>query len=191
MEFEEIQEIWDLQKKQTMYTINEKELHSRILLKKNQAGHITNISELMLIIVNAGAALVVIGLNTTSRHWNFFMYLMAAWMLGTAGYMVFSRVRRIRTRKGFSMDMRGNLEHAIADARYQVRISQLMRLNMVPLALFILLGYWEGSKSIWVAVGTVVFFAIAYYVSGFEQRCYRSRRRELESLYDKLGDARG
>ena len=63
MEFEEIQEIWDLQKEQSMYTINERELHSLILTKKKQAARLANATELMQIIVNTGAAAFVFEQN--------------------------------------------------------------------------------------------------------------------------------
>lgn len=186
MEFEEIQEIWDQQKKQPMYTINEQELQSRILAKKSQAGHIANVSELLLIVVNllVGGGIAV--MNSFGRDRNVFLYVVAAWMVGTGGYMLVSRVRRLRRLPLFDRTMRGDLEHAIADASYQVRISQLMRWNIFPIAAFIVAGMWEGGKSIWIGAGTVVFMGMAYYASGFEHRFYKRKRKELGDLYNQL-----
>ncbi len=42
-----------------MYTINERELHSLILTKKKQTARLVNVTELMQIIVNTGAAAFV------------------------------------------------------------------------------------------------------------------------------------
>ena len=186
MEFEEIQEIWDLQKKQSMYTINERELHGLILIKKKQAARLANATELMQIIVNTGAAAFVFEQNYFSLKGKFFLYLMAAWMLATAVFILAGRLRRIKHGKSFDQSMRGSLEHAIADATYKVRISQLMRWNIIIIAVIIVLGMFEGGQSIWIIAGTAIFFGITYYASGYEHHCYLSRKRELLSLYEKL-----
>ena len=186
MEFEEIQEIWDLQKKQSMYTINERELHSLILTKKKQAARLANVTEFLQIIVNTCAAAFVFEQNYFSLKSKFFLYLMAAWMLATAVFILAGRFRRIKCGKNFDQNMRGSLEQAIADATYKVRISQLMRWNIIIIALVIILGMFEGRESIWIIAGTAIFFGITYYGSGYEHRCYVSRKRELLSLYEKL-----
>jgi len=186
MEFEEILEIWDLQKKQSMYTINERELHSLILNKKKRAGRLANTIELVQIIVNTGAAAFVFEQNYFSLKSKFFIYLMAAWMLATAVFILMGRFRRIKRGKSFDESMRGSLEHAIADATYKVRISKLMRWNIIAIAVIIVLGMYEGSQSLWIIACTVIFLGIAYYASGFEHKCYISRKRELLVLYEKL-----
>jgi len=186
MEFEEIQEIWDLQKKQSMYTVNERELHNLILTKKKQAGKLVNLTELMQIIVNTGAGAFIFQKNYFSLKGNFFLYLLAAWMLATAIYILVGRLRRIKRGKRFDESTRGSLEHAIADATHKVRISQLMRWNIITIALLIVLGMVEGGQSIWIIAGMVIFLGLAFYGSGFEHRCYVSRKRELLSLYAKL-----
>src|SRR4029077_16253861 len=116
----------------------------------------------------------------------FFVYLMAAWMLATAVYILVGRFGRIKRGKNFDQNMRGNLEQAIADATYKVRISQLMRWNIIIIALIVVLGMFEGGQSIWIIAGTAIFFGITYYASGYEHRCYISRKRELLSLHKKL-----
>ena len=186
MEFEEIQEIWDLQKKQSMYTINERELHSLILTKKKQAARLVNVTEFLQIIVNTGAAAFVFEQNYFSVKGKFFPYLMAAWMLATAVFILAGRFKRIKRGKNFDQNMRGSLEQAIADATYKVRISQLMRWNIIIIALIIVLSMFEGGQSMWFIAGTAIFFGITYYGSGYEHRCYISRKRELLSLYEKL-----
>jgi hypothetical protein len=186
MEFEEIQEIWDLQKKQSMYTVNERELHSLILTKKKRAGKLVNLTELMQIIVNTGAGAFIFQKNYFSLKGNFFLYLLAAWMFATAIYILAGRLRRIKRGKRFDESTRGSLEHAIADATHKVRISQLMRWNIIAIALLIVLGMVEGGQSIWIIAGMVIFFGLTFYGSGFEHRCYVSRKRELLSLYEKL-----
>jgi len=184
MEFEEMQKIWDAQSNQPFYAIDENALHNRIQAKKRQSSHITNISELLLIIVYAGAGGLIFGIFRQDR--NIFMYVMAAWMLGCALYLLISRIRRIRGNRRFDRSMRGDLDHAIAVATYQVRLSQIMLWNILPIGILILLGAWEGGKSIWVAGLILVCFGFAYYGGTLEHRIYKARKRELEMLKDKL-----
>ena len=107
-------------------------------------------------------------------------------MLATAVFILMGRFRRIKRGKGFDESMRGSLEHAIADATHKVRISQLMRWNIIVIAGIIVMGMLEGSQSIWIIACTVLFFSITYYASGFEHKCYISRKRELVGLYEQL-----
>src|SRR5678810_945300 len=63
MEFEELKKIWDAQNGQPLYAINEKAMYNLILSKKKQAHHITNISELIIIIVYIITGSLVLGMN--------------------------------------------------------------------------------------------------------------------------------
>ena len=63
MEFDELKQVWDSQNNELLYAINEQALHNRILSKKKQAYHITNVSELLMIIVNMGAGYFVFQMN--------------------------------------------------------------------------------------------------------------------------------
>jgi hypothetical protein len=187
MEFEELQKIWDSQNNQPLYALDEKALHHRILSKKKQAHQLTNISELLLIIVNSGAGSLILGLNGFNRGSNIFMYVLAAWMFCSAFYLLKSRLQRIKwNRNRFEQSMRGDLDHAISTAAYQVHLSQIMRWNILPIGLLILVAVWEGGKSIWVIGGTLFLFAVAYYASGFEHRIYKAKKRELQLLQKNL-----
>ena len=186
MEFDEMKKIWDSQTNEPLYTINEKALHNRILSKKKQAHHITNISELLSIIVYAGTGCFILGMNFFKQSNNTFMYILAVWMLGSALYLTVSRVRRIYGDHQFDRSLHGDLAHAVSVATYQVRISGLMRWNMLPIVLLIILGVWDGGKSVWIAVGILIFFVLTNYAAGWEHNIYKSRKRELEILQDKL-----
>lgn len=185
MEFEELKKIWDVQNNQPLYTINEKAMYNIIMSKKKQAHHITNISELLLIFVNTGAGIFILGVNYFKQG-NPFIYLSSAWMLGSALYILLSRIQRKKGDNQFDRSMHGDLDHAISMARYQVRISQIMRWNILPIAALCLLGLWEGGKSIWIAAAVSIFFALAYYAGGWEHSIYKRKRRELEILKNKL-----
>ena len=114
------------------------------------------------------------------------MYIMVAWTLATSMYMLAKRILRIKRDKQFDRSMQGDLDHAITIAAYQVRLSQLMRWNILPIGIFILLGIWEVGKSIGLSAFVLIVFALAYYASGWEHRIYESRNRDLEVLKSKL-----
>lgn len=185
-EFDEIKKIWDSQGNEPLYAINENALHDRIQSKKRQAHHITNISELLSIIVNMGAGCFILAMNFSKQSGSTFLYILSAWMFVCALYLLVGRIRRIKGNHQFGRSLLGDLHHAISMATYQVRLSQLMRWNILPIGTLSLLAVLEGGKSVWIAVGILIFFALAYYAGGWEHGIYKSRKRELEILQSKL-----
>jgi hypothetical protein len=186
MEFDEIKKIWDSQNNEPLYAINEKALHNHILSRKKSAGHLADFSELLLIFVNLGAGLFVWGVLLFDASVNIFMYLMVAWMLVTAVFLSASRIRRRKGENRFDRSMMGDLDHAIANASYQVRISRLMRWNIFPIGIFLLGGFWESGKPVWAVVLLLIFFALTYYASGWEHSIYIAKKKALEMLRRKL-----
>ena len=188
MEFEELRKIWDAQNNHPLYAINEKAMYNLVLSKKKQAHHITNISELLLIFVNIGSGILVLALNIFKQSGNISLYVLSAWMLGSALYTLVRRIQRIKGDQQFDRSISGDLIHAISMASYQVRISQIMRWNILPVAGLTLLGLWEGGKPIWIVVIVLLFFALTFYAGGWEHNIYKRKKRELEILQKKLGN---
>jgi hypothetical protein len=187
MEFEEIKKIWDMQNNEALYVINEKTLHNRILSKKRSAGHIANFSELISIFANMGTALFALGMALFRSGANIFMYGMAAWTFIIALYLVVSRTRRRKSENRFDRSMLGDLDHAISNATYQVRLSRIMLWNALPIGILLLFGFWESGKlSVWIVACMLIFFVFIYYAGGWEYRIYKNRKRELEGLQKKL-----
>lgn len=185
MEFEEMKKIWDSQNNEVFYGINGKAMHNRILSKKKQAYRITNASELMLIVTNAVIGCALLAMNFY-KSTNLFIYLLAAWALASALYMLVSRIRRIKAGGRFDRSMHGDLHHAISIASYQVRISRLGRWNVVPIGILVLLAVWDNGKSIWVTLAVLVFFILTSFAAGWEHRIYQRRKYELTMLQNKL-----
>jgi hypothetical protein len=187
MEFEEMKKIWDAQNKETVYAINEVALHNRILTKKKQSNSIANISELLLITVNlaAGGFVMVISLLEKGSHL-VYMFILSLWMFGSALYSIISRVRRIRGEYQFDRTMLGDLRLAIYTATYQVRLSQIMRWNILPVGGLTVLGVWSGGKPLWIIGVMLLVFSLAYFAGGWEHGIYKSKKRELELLMEKL-----
>lgn len=185
MEFEELQAIWDTQNNRPLYAINEKALHNRIIAKKHQVTHIARISEWLLIIANIASGGIILW-NNISTPDSVFLYILAAWMFGSALYVLINHIRRIRGQHRFDRSMLGDLKYAIATASYQVRLSWIMRWNMLPVAILILLSLWETTKPLWIILAVSLFFIFVFHASGWEHNIYKAKKRELEGLLKKL-----
>ncbi|WP_373520935.1 hypothetical protein [Aquiflexum sp.] len=178
--------IWDSQNNEMLFGINEQAMHNLIQSKMEKGKHITNTSELLMVVVNIIAGSFVLGMNVFKGNENIFMYLLSAWMFGTAFFLLASRVRRIGASKKFDRTMLGDLEQAISVATYQVRFSFLGRWNILPIGSLVALGLWDSGKSMWILAAFIIFFILTNYASGWEHRIYEGRKRELENLKSKL-----
>ncbi|GAB3950515.1 hypothetical protein GCM10028805_28710 [Spirosoma harenae] len=188
MEFDELQKIWNSQTEEPLWVINEQALKKHILAKKNQAHHVTNITELLLTYVYIGGGFILLGLNFVNHSSNVFMYLMAGWMFVTGLYSLASRTQRLKRENDefVGRSMLDELNHALSIATYQVRLSRLMRWNVLPIGAFSVLGVWASGKSVWQALGLLLFFVVCYFASGWEHNIYEVKKRELEKLQQKL-----
>ena len=186
MELEEIKDIWNSQNSKPLYTINEQAMNYQIEIKRKKTLHITNFSELLVIGVNLGSGMFVFAMNDKVPRINLFLYAIVIWMFITAVYVLVTRVQRISREKIFDRSVRGGLDHAISTARHQVQLSQLMRWNIVPIGSLSVLAIWDGGKSLWIAISITLFFALTYYLAGWEHKIYVNRKVELEALKTKL-----
>jgi hypothetical protein len=186
MNFEELQKIWDTQNKQTLYAINETAMYNHIMQKQRQARHITHISELLTILANAGAGIFIGIAAATSSQTSIALYILSAWMVACAVFIVRGRIHRFQGNRRFDRSMNGELAYALAVTTHQVRLSRLMRLNILPIALLLLLGLWETGKPAWIAAATAASLLLSYYASGWEHSYYENRRRSLQNLQASL-----
>jgi hypothetical protein len=185
MEFDELQKIWDTQNNQPMYVINEQALHKRIITKKYHVIHIAGFTEWLLIIVNAVTGGFLLQMNG-ARHGYFFVYMLAAWLFGSVLYVLINRFRRLHDQHRFNRTLAGDLQHALAIAGYQVRIAHIMRWNVVPVGLLVLLSMWEGGKSVWLSLIVAFFFILVFFACRWELTMYSNKKQELEVLQQKL-----
>jgi hypothetical protein len=186
MEFDELKKIWDAQNDQPLYIIDEKALHHRIQSKMNSVLHIANINEWSQIMINLGAGSILLGLNLLKPGANIFMYLETAWMFATVGYIVVSRIRRVKASRQFDRSIHGDLDHAISLASYQLRLSQLILWNLLPMGAIMIFSGWEAGKFFRVSAVILVSYVLALFVGRKGLRINKRRKRELESLKEKL-----
>jgi hypothetical protein len=186
MEFDEMKKIWSTQDNEPLYVINEAALHKTILSGRNKGEHITNVSELLSIVVNFAAGVFILGTNVFGKSASIPMYILAVWMFVTGMYCVAGRVRRKRGEQQLDRTMLGDLDHAVSVATYQVRFSGLMRWNILPVGGLVLIGIWESDKALGLAIGLALFFILTFYASGWEHNYYRSRLRNMKELREIL-----
>jgi len=186
MEFDEMKQIWDTQNDRPVYVIDEKAMQRYIQARKDRVLDIANSSELSLIAINlvAGAILLVINLRQSGA--NLFMYLESAWMFMTVGYVVVSRIRRVRAERQFDRSVHGDLDHAISLASYQVRLSRMIRWNLLPMGAIMIGSGWEAGKFLKVTAVILVSYVFAFYVGRKGLRASKGRRRELDALKSDL-----
>ena len=182
MEFDEMKKVWDSQTNQSLYVINEAALHKTIKSRRDKGAHITNITELISIVVNLASGAFLFTTTMADETVNVYLYILATWMVITGIYCLFGRVRRIKGDRQFDRTMLGDLNYAVAIANYQVHFSALMRWNIIPIGILISLGMWKNENSTEFIIGLILFFALTFYASGWEHRYYKSRRRDLEEL---------
>jgi hypothetical protein len=186
MEFDEMKKIWDAQNNQPLYVIDEKALHNRIHSKMNSVLHFTSISEWSLILINLGTGAILLGYNPFTPGSNIFLSLEAVWMFAIVVYLVVSRIRRIKASRQFDRSIHGDLNHAISLASYQMRISQIIRWNFIPMGAIMIFSGWEAGKLFKVSAIILVSYTVAFYVASKGYSANKRRKRALQALKEKL-----
>lgn len=186
MEFDEMKKIWDAQKDEYVFTINQSAMHNHVIRKQKQSLHITNISEWVMIVVNILVPVYIVTTTVSSGSKNISLIILSGWLFLTAAYIINGRVKRISGSSRFDRSLNGDLEFAVEVARYQVRLAALGRWNIVPIGVLTVTGLVEAEKPLWIAGAVVAVFIIANYVAGWESNIYKSRLVELEGLRNKL-----
>ena len=186
MEFDEMKKIWDAQNNQPLYVLDEKALHNRIQAKMKGVLRSASISEWFTISVYLAVGGVPLFLNRFNREVNIFMYVESAWMFATVAYVAVSRIRRIKASRRFDRSIHGDLDHAISLAGYQVRLSQIMTWNVLPIGAIMIFSGWESRKLLEVSAVILISYVLAFYVGRKGDRVNKIRKRELQVLKEKL-----
>jgi len=185
MEFDEIKKVWDAQNSEPVYSIDEKALLDRIQSRMDTVLRATSINEWLLIIIN-----FIVGIVLLDRHpfkaGNMFLSIEAVWMFLIVVYLVINRARRIRSSRQFDRSIRGDLDHSISLASYQMRISQIVSWNLLPLGLMMVGSGWESGKLWKVSLLILISFSLAIYVNRTGYRSTKKRKRVLQELKEKL-----
>jgi sterol desaturase/sphingolipid hydroxylase (fatty acid hydroxylase superfamily) len=187
MELEELQKIWNEQKGENMYAINESSLHNSILKKKNLASRRMNTVEIGLMSINATTGIIIL-IDAMMDQEGIWDYLLGLIMLLTVIFLAFFRQKRLRKEKVFDRTMLGELDHAIANSNSIVQITTMMiYYYLIPLCTYtsIKMFVFGASLEKWLLV--VGAYVVAFFIVYYERRVYHIPRKEkLINLRNKL-----
>jgi hypothetical protein len=186
MEFEEMKKVWDTQKEEHVFRMDQAAIHRRVMAKQIQGLHITNTSEWLLILTNSIAAAFVLFTTLSNETINVSMIIMSCFMLVAAAYIAYGRYQRLNGYTQFNRTLKDDLQFALDVARYQVRLSAFGRWNIVPFGVLSLIGLYEADKPLWISAILIVFLVVLNYAAGWEANFYKRRLVELEVLKNKL-----
>jgi len=186
MKFEEMRTIWDEQNKQHLFVVDEKLLQQNIEGKKRSSSNLVSRIEIMLIVVNIFSGSIVLGLNIQHAA-NLFNNAMGILMLATAMYLYFKRSSRLKSENRFDRTMLGDLDHAIANATYQARLSYGMLFYVMAIGILMFLNAMAENKSFTILLAITILFAITIYLASWEHRGWHvARKKRLEAMRAKL-----
>lgn len=187
MEFEEMQKIWNEQKGETMYAINESALHKSISRKKAAASKRINLVEIMLMIINSTVSIILFtdAILDKEGPWDF---AGATIMALTVVFLMYFRNKRKSKENTFDRSMIGELDHAIANSDSMVQIATIMiYYYLVPIGIFSFakMLYFGADIEKWLLI--IGMFALAFILMRWERKAMHiPRRRNLMALKKRL-----
>jgi len=95
-------------------------------------------------------------------------------------------IRRVKAGRRFDRSIHGDLNHAISLANYQMRLSQIIRWNFLPMGAIMIFSGWEAGKLLRVSAVILVSYTLAFYITSKGYRMNKRRKRELQVLKGKL-----
>jgi hypothetical protein len=186
MDFEEMQKVWDEQKGETMYVINESALHKTVTRKKDAAGRRINRVEIALSIINSIVLIFI--LIRMFYHPHIWGFISAGILVISLVYVQYFRWKRKRAEDAFDRSMLGELDHAISNAGFMIRFNYLMfagyyiPIFVVAFSSLIVKG---APLQKWTLI--TILFLLGFLVIRWEQKaCNIPRKKQLMTLRKKL-----
>lgn len=186
MEFEDMRKIWDEQKGESMYVIDETALHTSVTRKKDATSRRINRLEMKASIINGIGAILVL---VIAPQRNFY------WALGTAclcaasvAYIQYLRWKRKKGEDRFDLSMLGELEHTISNANSIIKINTFLAAGvLIPLFVLSFSKMFIRGAHLEKWLITAGLFILALLLARWEQkRCNIPRKKQLIDLKMKL-----
>ncbi len=182
-----MKKIWDAQNGQALYAIDEEALHNRVLNKKDKAAKIASWTEWMLI----GSLLFSTGIIMTAAiyksKYEMVPMAMAALMAIVSAIIYQRRVKRLSWQNNFENSIIGNMDQALANADYQVKLSRSVRWLLLAVAGLTVAGLIASGAQWWTGALVALFFVVVYYGARWEYRTfYVSQKKNLQDMRNKL-----
>ena len=187
MEFDEMKKIWDAQSNKTMYAIDEEALHQRVIGKKRKAARWVNRMEKVLMTSLLFASTLIWSAVIYKSRYEMPQLVLGSLMLLGAVAIFIGRRRRLSWQNSFENSMLGDIDQAIANASYQVKLSQSGKWAYVVLAIFAVTSVFNDASEWWKGALVLAFFIVGYFAARWEHKTfYVSQKRGLEAMRQKL-----
>lgn len=187
MEFEEMKKIWDTQSQKTMYAIDEEALHKRVVKRKEKAERVADRSEKIMIGSLVFAFSILIGSSLYKGEYDIVPLLMAFFMLGAAIFIFIRRQKRLGMYASFDRSILGDINHAIANATYQVRLSQGAKSLYIVVGILTVLSVVDTLDEWYKGASVALLFILGYFGARWEHKTfYVSQKRSLEEMREQL-----
>lgn len=186
MEFEEMQKVWNEQKGETMYVIDETALHRSVTRKKDAAGKRINRVEIMLTIINSMALIFLfIRMFYHPHTWGFITVAIVA---VSVAYVQYFRWKRKKAENAFDRSLLGELDHAISNTNSMIRFNYLMFAGYyIPMFVVAFTSLIAKGASLEKWIFMTVFFLLGLFLIRWEQKaCNIPRKKQLLALKKKL-----
>lgn len=187
MEFDEMKKIWDTQSNQTMYAIDETALRNKVSQKRKKSARIASRSESVMIKSLVFSTLVILGASIYKSEYDVMPLVLSAVMSVVAVFIFLRRRKRLSLQNSFENSILGEIELAITNAEYQVRLSSLGKWLYLVVALLSVASVVDTLDEWYKGAILLIFFVVGYFGARWEHNTfYVSQKTNLVKMKEKL-----
>lgn len=186
MEFEEMQKIWNEQKGENMYVINETALHKSVTREKNAVSRRISRLEIKLSIINSVAGIILLIL--VLDHPYVLGFINVGIIAATVVYILYFRSKRKRAENTFDRNMLGEVDQAISNAKSMIKLNYILMIGyLVPLSVLSVSSMIIKGAPLHKWLFIAAAFILSFFLLRWEQKaCNIPRKKKLLSLKKKL-----
>ena len=186
MEFEEMQKIWNEQKGENMYVINETAMHKNVTREKNTASRRISRLEIKLSIINSVTAIILLIL--VLDHPYVLGFIIVGLMAATVVYILYFRSKRKKSENTFNRTMLGEVDQAISNANSMIKLNYMLVMGyLIPLSVLTVSSMIMTGAPFYKWLIIAAAFILSFFLFRWEQRaCNIPRKKKLLSLKKKL-----
>lgn len=187
MEFNEMKKIWDTQSNQALYAIDEKALRNSVIKKRDKSARVANRSERILISALLFSGIVILGASLYKANYDIINLVFAGAMFSIAIFILLRRQKRLSVRQSFENSMLGDIDQAIHDADYQVRLSAFGKTFYILVGVLSVISIVDTWEEWYKGAFLLVFYVVGYFGARWEhKKLYVSQKENLLRMKTKL-----
>lgn len=182
-----MKKIWDTQSNQALYAIDEQALHSTVIKKRDKSARIANKSERILISALLFSGVVVLGASIYKANYDLMSFIFVGVMFSVAVFILLRRQKRLSQRDRFENTILGDIDQAIHDADYQVRLSAFGKSFYMVVCVLSIASIVDTWDEWYKGAFLLVFFVVGYFGARWEhKKFYVYQKESLLKMRSKL-----